>query len=271
MALSTSNLAVQMFTIRDFLKTDQGLAESLEKASAMGYKGVQMSAVAAMGGDSPEVSATRARQLLDDNGLTCVATHRSWDDLVHKTEQEIEFHQILGCDYAAIGGRPGGYSEGGAGWIEWANEAQAIIGKLKAAGIKFGYHNHAHEFERVVRGATGGPTTFFDLLVNNGGPDLLFEIDVYWIDHSGANARKWIETLNGKVPVVHIKDKEMDASKPIMAPIGEGNLDWDELLPALDKSGTQWIAVEQDECFRDPFDCLKSSFEFLKNHPALNA
>lgn len=271
MPFSTSNLAVQMFTIRDFVKTEKDLADSLRKVSAMGYKGVQMSAVGAMNGDTPEVSAALGRKMLDDNGLVCVATHRSWDDLIHKTDQEIEFHQTLGCDYAAIGGRPGGgYSEGAAGWVEWAQQAQPLVARLKEAGIRFGYHNHAHEFERAVRGADGGPKTFFDLILENGGPDLTMEIDVYWIDHSGANARKWIEKLAGKIPVVHIKDKEMDGSEPIMAPIGEGNLDWDELLPALEKSGTQWIAVEQDQCYRDPFDCLKSSFEYLKNHPALN-
>jgi hypothetical protein len=38
------------------------------------------------------------------------------------------------------------------------------------------------------------------------------------------------------------------------------------LLPALAAAGTEWIAVEQDTCSRDPFDSLKSSFEFLRNH-----
>ena len=28
--------------------------------------------------------------------------------------------------------------------------------------------------------------------------------------------------------------------------------------------GVKWYAVEQDQCFRDPFDCLKSSFDFLR-------
>ena len=271
MPFTTANLAVQMYTVRDFLKTEKDLAQSLTKVKAMGYEAVQFSAVGAMNGDSPEVSPTRAKQLLDDNGLKCIATHRKWPDLANKTEQEIEFHQTLGCNYAAIGGIPSPYREQGPeGYVSWARDAQPIIARLKAAGIGFGYHNHAFEFERIEPGAAHNPQTKFDLLVENGGADLTFEIDVYWINHSGANARKWIEKLNGKIPVVHIKDKEMFGKEPHMAPIGEGTLDWDELLPALEKSGTQWIAIEQDICRRDPFDCLKSSFEFLKNHPALN-
>lgn len=271
MALTSSNLAVQLFTLRDFLTTETDFARSLEKVRAIGYQAVQLSAVGAMNGAAPEVSAARAKQLLDDNGLKCIATHRSWDDLANKTAAEIEFHHTLGCAYAAIGGIPAPYnSQGAEGYAAWARAAQPVIARLKSAGIAFGYHNHAFEFERAQRGPNGSAKTFFDVLLENGGPDLTFEIDVYWIDHAGANARKWIEKLSGKIPVIHIKDKEMAGNEPIMAPIGEGNLDWDELLPALDQSGTQWIAVEQDNCYRDAFDCLKSSFEFLCDHAALN-
>jgi sugar phosphate isomerase/epimerase len=48
-----------------------------------------------------------------------------------------------------------------------------------------------------------------------------------------------------------------------MAPIGEGNLDWNEFLPALETAGSKWICVEQDQCLRDPFDCMKSSYDYL--------
>ena len=67
----------------------------------------------------------------------------------------------------------------------------------------------------------------------------------------------------GRLPVVHLKDKEMAGQAPVMAPVGEGNLDWGALLPALEAAGTQWYAVEQDLCRRDPFECLASSFAYL--------
>jgi sugar phosphate isomerase/epimerase len=269
--LSTANLAVQLYTIRDFLTTADDLAQSLSKLSAMGYPAVQLSAVAAMGGESPFVSAAQAKKMLDDNGLKCIATHRAWDDLAHKTEQEIEFHQTLDCNYVAIGSLPQHYRELGAvGYATWIREAQPVIERLKAAGLQFGYHNHAFEFERIQPGAGGSARTFFDILLEEGGPDLLIEMDVYWVDHAGKSADKVIELCHNKLPVVHIKDKEVVDWESVMAPIGEGNLDWDTLLPALAAAGTQWIAIEQDTCRRDPFDCLQSSFEFLKGHPALN-
>ncbi len=224
-----------------------------------------------MDGEYPQVTAAQAKQMLEDNGLECIATHRSWDNLVHKTEQEIEFHKTLGCDYVAIGGLPVHLRPLGAeGFRRWIDEAQSVIALLKEEGIRFGYHNHAFEFERVQQGQIGGTQTFYDILIDEGGPDLLMEMDVYWVHHAGANPEKVIGRCHGKLPVIHIKDKEMVGNDPTIAAIGEGNMDWDGLLMALANAGTQWVAIEQDRCRRDPFDCLKSSYEFLKSHSMFN-
>ena len=258
-----SKLAVQMYTIRDFVKTSAELAESLRRISAIGYRAVQLSAVAAMNGPQPSVSPQQARRMLDDNGLACVATHRSWEDLALRTAQEIEFHQVLGCDFAAIGGLPHAYAAlGAAGYRQWAADAAPVIARLKGAGIRFGYHNHAHEFERF------GPerVALYDIFLTARNADLLLELDLYWVSHAGLNPVRVIERAPGRLPVVHLKDREMVGSEPVMAPVGEGNLDWEEILPALQAAGTEWYCVEQDVCRRDPFDCLRSSFEYLSRY-----
>ncbi len=257
--MQQSQLAVQMFTVRDFTKTAHDLAETLKKIRAIGYPAVQMSAVGAMGGDSPEVSPAQARQMLDDNGLKCIATHRGWDGLAHDTQHEIDFHHTLGCDFTAIGSLPGPYNtQGAAGYAQFVRDSAPVIAALKAAGIRFGYHDHAHEFER-----TEGGGTLFDIFIHDGGPDFLLELDLYWVGHAGINPERMVERCHGRMPVIHIKDKEVAEGQPVMAPVGEGNLDWANLLPACQKAGVEWYAVEQDVCRRDPFDCLRSSFEFL--------
>jgi sugar phosphate isomerase/epimerase len=266
----SSKLAVQMYTVRDFTKTASELSETLRRIREMGYPAVQLSAVGAMNGDSPEVSAADAKKMLDDNGLRCIATHRSWDDLTKNTEKEIEFHQTLGCNYTAIGSIPGAWgdksygSQGAEGYRNWVRDAQPVIEKLKAAGIQFGYHNHAFEFARTTPENYGkDPQTLFDIFIEEGGADLMLELDLYWIDHAGASPEKVLSRSKGRVPVIHIKDKEMAGNDPVMAPIGEGNLNWDSLVSACEAAGVDWYAVEQDECRRDPFDCLKSSFNYL--------
>jgi sugar phosphate isomerase/epimerase len=257
-----SRAAVQMFTLREHTKTAKDLAESLAKVAAIGYPAVQLSAVGAMSGESPAVDARTARRMLDDNGLRCIATHRSWDDLARRTDAEIAFHRELGCDFTAIGGIPNEYrQQGEEGYLRFVREdAPPVIEKLRAAGIRWGHHNHDHEFARVEPGGR----TLFDILIEEGGPDYLLEIDLYWAWHAGVDPALLVERCRGRAPILHLKDKEVvPGIGPTIAAVGEGNLPWGRILDACKAADTEWYAVEQDICRRDPFDCLRSSFEFL--------
>jgi sugar phosphate isomerase/epimerase len=251
-------LAVQLYTLRDFLKTPGDFAQSLDKVAQIGYRAVQLSAVGCM--DDGSVSATEAKKLLDDNGLTCAATHRSWASLLEKTDDEILFHKTLGCNYVAIGGLPKEYESAGYdGYLKFLDDSAPVISRLKEAGITFGYHNHSHEFRKE------SGTVLYDLFVERGGPDFTLEIDTYWVWHAGVDVVGLFERVNDRVPVIHHKDKEVIAGEgPVIAAIGEGNLPWGKILPACEAAGARWHCVEQDTCRRDPFDCLRSSFEYLK-------
>ncbi|MDA3962092.1 MAG: sugar phosphate isomerase/epimerase [Planctomycetota bacterium] len=257
-----TKLAVQMFTVRDLVKDADGFARTLEAISKIGYTAVQLSAVGAMNGDEPEVDAATAKRWLDDNGLEVIATHRPWPRLVENADEEIAFHKSIGCDYVAIGGIPRDLHDKGAdGYREFIAQGTPALARLKEAGLRFGYHNHAHEFK-----ASDKPgQTCYDLFIDEADPDLwLLELDVYWCQHAGVNAERLFERLKGRVPVIHIKDKEViDGEGPIIGPIGEGLFDWDHIIPAGNAAGVEWWAVEQDRCRRDPVDCLRASYEFL--------
>ena len=258
----STQIAAQMFTVREFTKTAADFAASLKKIADIGYPAVQLSAVGAMNGETPEVDAALAGRMLADHGLTCIATHRPWDRLRDATEEEIEFHKLIGCDFAAIGGIPGTYECSLAGYRAFVQDAIPVMEKLHAAGIRFGHHNHSTEFFKPV----GQDQTLEDILIDEAPADLMLELDLYWIEHAGLNCANILKRVPGRVPVIHIKDKEVVEGKneTRMAPIGEGNLEWDRILPACREAGVKWYAVEQDQCFRDPFDCLKSSFDFLR-------
>ena len=257
-----SKVAMQLFTLREHTKTAKEFADTLKKISDIGYTAVQLSAVGCMNGDNPEVDAKTARQMLDDNGLKCIATHRPWDALINDTQAEIEFHQIVGCDYAAIGGINGNTHEQSIpGYRQWLQDASKMIADLKGAGIRFGHHNHSKEF---AKDEPHGPT-LEDILIDEGGDDLFLELDLFWVEHSGTNCISLLERCHGRVPVIHLKDKEAlkETSDTRIAPIGEGTLDWKNIIPACEAAGVDWYCVEQDQCYRDAFDCVKSSFDFL--------
>jgi len=241
--MATDKLAVQMFTLRNHTKTASDLAESFKKISDIGYSAVQLSAVGAMKGDKPEVDAAEARRMLDDNGLKCIATHRPWDSLMNETEKEIEFHKTIGCDYVAIGGVPKPYEFSPDGYRKFLADARPVIEKLNNAGLQFGHHNHSKEFTRSTR---KGPW-LEDVMIEEGGEELMLELDLYWVQHAGVNPVRVLERSKGRVPVIHLKDKEVDPEDgPVMAPIGEGNLDWEHIIPACEQAGVRWYAIEQD-------------------------
>ena len=126
-----SKLAVQTYTIRDFLKTEADLRDSMRKVRDIGYEAVQLSGVGCMNGDAPEVTAAKAREILDEQGLACIATHRNWAPLLADTEAEIAFHKTLGCDYVAIGGLPGEYFADAAGAKRFLDEAERVLPRLR--------------------------------------------------------------------------------------------------------------------------------------------
>jgi len=250
-------IAVQMYTLRDHVRTAAGFVEACRRISAIGYRAVQLSGVGAM--DS-ELDAPAVRRILDGHGIRVIATHRPWDSLRDDLPFEIDMHLALGCDYAAIGGLPRGYSSDADGYRGFILDAQQVIDDLAANGIRFGFHNHSHEFQK----SGDGRKTLYDILVDEAPTSLMLEVDTHWVAHAGASPVSILRRCAGRIPVVHVKDTEVIAGEgPVMCPVGEGNLDWPEILAACEAGGTESYAVEQDDCRRDPFDCLRSSFEFL--------
>ncbi len=214
-----------------------------------------------MNGENPEVDAKTAREWLDEFGLICCATHRGLDALQKDLNTEIETHQTLGCDYTAIGGLWDRPNEA-ASYRRFIQESKPIIDTLKSKKIRFGYHNHSHEW--VLDAETGKPC--YEIVVEEASSDLMLEVDTYWVSHAGLDPARLLLRCSGRVPVIHLKDMQVDIKgQPIMAPVGEGNLDWPRILTCGDSAGVEWFVVEQDECYRDPFDCLASSRNYLKS------
>lgn len=248
----------QLYTVREFCKTASEFRSSLGKIAAMGYEGVQVSAVEAF---LTSVSAEELRGWLDELGLVCCATHRPWERFVEHLDDEIAIHQTLGCDVLGIGMGPKPcFEEGPVGWRTWLLAVNAIVEKLALHDLSFAYHNHAIEFERK------DGERAIDIHVSESNEGMQFILDTYWVVHAGADCVDLIQQLRGRLDVVHLKDKAVVGWDTRYAPVGEGNLAWSSILPALEDAGTKWGVVEQDECYGDdPFDCLERSLRYLRS------
>ena len=91
-------------------------------------------------------------------------------------------------------------------------------------------------------------------------------LDTYWVQAGGGDPAWWLRALDGRVNCVHFKDMVFSPEdKGVrMAAIGEGNMNYPEILKACDDAGVLYGFVEQDNCYgEDPFACLKRSYDYL--------
>ncbi len=245
-------VALQLYTLRDYLKTPADIRATLKKVKAIGYPAVQVSG---MGPIAEEELVT----ILQGEGLVLCATHEP-GDVIRKTPQKIvERLAKLGCRHTAYP-----YPAG----VDWTKpEAiESLIADLdhagavlRAAGQVLSYHNHAVELMPCQ-----GTTVLDYIYRKTSAANLLGEIDTYWIQHGGADPVAWCRQLKGRLPLLHMKDYTVNTDgQPAFATIGAGNLNWPAILAAAKESGCEWYIVEQDTTPGDPFDAVRDSFHYI--------
>ena len=244
-------VGAQLYTVRDFCKTPEDLAETLKKIADIGYTSVQLSGTCA-------VKAEWLKKELDKNALICPISHTAPDRILNETEAVAAEHTVFGADYVGLGMYRFNKPEEGYTYTDFLEKYRPVAKKFKQLGKLFMYHNHAIEFMKI------DGELVLDKIKNDFAPDELgFTLDTYWVQIGGGDPAAWLEKLSGRVPCIHLKDQGYG---PVMLPIGEGNLNWDRIFLAAQTAGTKYMFVEQDKCNdEDPFDCLRRSYEFLKS------
>ncbi len=249
--MAGSVIGAQLYTVREFTKTPADIASTMKKVREIGYEAVQLSALGPI--DTKEL-----KKILDNEGLKVAATHTAYDRMRDDPQSVIEEHHILECKHAAIGGLPK-ECRNAEGFPKFAKEASETAKKLAEGGLVFSYHNHSFELQKF------GDRTGLQILYEDSDPKYFnAEIDTYWIQHGGGDPAAWVRKLKGRIPLLHLKDMAVGPEGPMMAEVGEGNLNWSAILEAAKESGVEWYLVEQDICQRDPFESLKISLENLK-------
>ena len=248
-----SQIGAQLYTLRDFTKTPADIGKTLNRVKTLGYDAVQVSGMG-------KIDAEELARMLKGEGLVCAATHIPIDRMETESARVIEEHQMWGCRCTAVGGFFPKEEYTRALWEGFANRFNAVAKKYAGSGLSIGYHNHSHELTHIERHVPA-----MQILMDRFDPSIWIEIDTYWIAHGGGDPVAWIDKCKGKIPCVHFKDMGIKPDRTqFMAEVGEGNLNWLAIVKACQAAGVQWYLVEQDICYRDPFESLKISLENLK-------
>ena len=247
-------IGAQLFTVRDFMKTNADFEETIKKIRDIGYEIVQVSG-------SP-LKAKDMKEILDAYGMKCVVTHRAFPDFLKDLDEVIEYNQILGCDSCGIGMMPEATLRTLDAVDRFIDDMNACAEKLYENGMVFAYHNHNIEFVKYE-----GETVMDRMLRKSDPAKVKFITDSYWLQLGGQNPAAFIKAHPERAFYVHFKDLRLDPETPFVpefAEIGEGTLDFKAITEACDEAGVRFALVEQDQCRRDPFESLKMSYNYLK-------
>ena len=254
-----NRIGAQLYTLRNFCKTLEGFDESCRKVSEMGYKVIQLSG-------NGDFTAEEVKEVLDKYGLVCACTHRAPEKYLEHLDKEIAFHKIIGCKVCGLGAMPEGTkcefqeNEGMELVEKFAKDFGPVCEKLAEHGLVFAYHNHGFEFVKI-----NGKYLFEELFERMPYDNFKLILDVYWLASVGVNPAKFITKYKDKIACLHYKDlKVVKHKSQTYAEVGQGNLEWDEIIAASKESSAEFALVEQDKCDKDPFEALKISYEFLK-------
>ncbi len=255
--MKLEQVAAQLYTVREYLKTPADIALSMRKISRIGYKAVQISGMGPIAEDE-------LMKILDGEGLVCCATHENGDTILNEPQKVVERLAKLSCKYTAYP-FPANVDFSTMESVKKFAAGLNASGKvLRDAGQVLTYHNHHQEFTKV------DGKLVLDVIYDNTDPaNLQGEIDTYWVQYGGGSPTAWCKKLANRLPLLHLKDYGVLPDHTVQfAEIGRGNLNWQEIVPAAEASGCEWFIVEQDSTPGDPFESLKISFDYLKENIA---
>jgi sugar phosphate isomerase/epimerase len=128
-------------------------------------------------------------------------------------------------------------------------------------GLRVGYHNHAHEITTRIDGRTAFEV-FADLLE----PEVVLEVDTYWVHVGGEDAAALLGRLGPRVRALHIKDGPLH-DDPIhndtldQLPAGQGAVPINRILEA--GTDTDYAVIEFDAYRGDIFAGITESYRYL--------
>jgi len=244
-AKSKAKIGSPLFILREECEKD--LMSVLDKLAQIGYDGVEF--LGFFGRKPSEI-----KQKLDSCGLTATGNHVAFDEFAKNTDKIIDEHKEIGCKYITIGNGNGGDLK----------QLEKIGEKVKSAGMKLLFHNHAEELKISESGKT-----ILENIFDNTNPDLLYcELDFGWIGIGGANPEYFAQKYRNRCPVAHFKDYINTNNGFLFRPTGYGIINNAGLYAIVSDcdSPPEWYVMDHDLAYeRDSYYDLKISLEYFRN------
>lgn len=243
--------ALQLYSVREALRHD--LDGTLAALADVGFRAVEVHDLT----DRPrELAAALAR-----HGLEAPSGHAL---LVDAPEPEVDrvlaAAQELGARIVVVPYTPPERWTSAEDIVATAQALGRVAVRAEEAGIRIGYHNHAHELAADIDGRTG-----LEVLVEHLDDRVVLELDLYWAARAGRDPVGLVSSLGDRVVALHVKDGTLDAAAiahdpPLdQVPAGRGVVPIEESIAAA--SALELAIVEFDQI---PGDALAAVAESLR-------
>ena len=240
-------IGLQLYTVRAMM--ERNMEFTLRDVAAIGYREVEFAGLF-------DTDVQKVEKWLTKYQLTSPASHQPLARLKSGLQGVIREARALGQTYIVCPWIDAPDRRDAAGWRRVAADFNRIGESLQRAGLRFAYHNHDFEFEKLPTGEVG-----YDILLAECDPKLVkMELDLYWITKGGRDPLAYFEKWPGRFPLVHVKDM---TGKGVMTNVGQGHIDWGRIFAKRREAGIEHFFVEHDNP-ASPLDDIKTSFTFMK-------
>ncbi len=252
---------INLYSLRDFIQTEDDFVQTAEKVKKMGYSFLQYSGA--------DFDPDRILRVSQKTGMPIVLTHNSLDKILNETDALIDGHLKFGCTNIGLGFVPPATFADEAKSLELVKNLNAVGEKMAKRGCKFFYHHHQAEFIQLPDG-----TPFLEYLFEHA-PFVNFILDTYWLQCGGVDICDFVKRYAGRIDCVHLKDyrvlfdeKKQPPYFSAYAPVNEGTLDFKKIIAAMKEAGVKYFLVEQDDAvdYANPFGEVEKSIKYLKEN-----
>ena len=274
-----ATLGVQLMMLKDQV-AERGMFAVLKDLADLDIHSVEVSQIPMTEANTADLERAKNELGFDIGALSVALGPRpGTDSLQEDFDKIVADCKRLGTRFVRIGMMPFEAMVSKDATEAWAKELNPYAVRLKEHGITLCYHNHHADLiqfdgERI-----------FDI-VRRVAPDVLFEVDLHWVQRGGMAPLDMLKLYSGVCKLIHVKDYRVAAlpqeaidlfnagnfaegyDKFVniiqFAEVGQGNMNWPELLPASEAAGAEYFFIEQDMTYgRDPLDCIKDSRAYL--------
>nr|NQU89508.1 sugar phosphate isomerase/epimerase [Bacteroidota bacterium] len=246
-------IGIQLYTLRDLVNED--FIGTLQKIRKAGYNMVE--AAGYSDGKFYGYSPAEYRRITIDMGFFPKSSHSSVT--VENAAQVAEDTSNAGASYLVLPSFPRENRTSLDGYKKAADDFNKIGEACRDVGLRFGYHNHAFEFEKM------DDQIPYDILLERTDPDLVcMQIDLYWMVYGGYDPLEYFKKYPDRFELWHMKDMAGGESRE-STEIGSGILDFTAYFRQGQKAGLQYYFVEQESFAMDPIESITKSYDYLNS------